>query len=281
MRSWTVVGSAAEPETSSRAPAKASASSPIVGGLARDPRVHGGHAEHHGGAAPERLRQRLSGEAADVLDLPAAAQRAQHADDQPVHVEHRQRVRDPVIGGPLPDLGQRIEVGGDRSSRDLDALRRPGGARRVHHERHVLLGELVPEPGVARAEAVEIDVESGHARELLGRLDPGPGQQPLGAAVGDDVLELARAETGVERHHGHPGGERPDDRDARLECRLGPDRDPVGAVELRRHGGGGAGQLAVRECVAPTRIASSSSGSISRGKRASVIWSPPLYSLKY
>ena len=82
-------------------------------------------------------------EPAEMPRAAAAPQRPEHAEDQPVHVEQRQPVRDDVVAGPLPRVRQRVEVRGERPPRQHDALRRPGRPGRVDDDRGRLVVRLV------------------------------------------------------------------------------------------------------------------------------------------
>ena len=245
IRSWTDVGSAAEPEISTRAPANASASPRSDAASAGDPPVHRRHAEHHRGAALERARQRCRREPADVLGRAAAAQRPEHPDDQPVHVEHRQGVSDAVRSRPLPDLGQRVEIGRDRAAGICTPLGGPVVPDVYITNAHVLGAEVVGEGGAGDVARGQIDVDTSHTGQFSRRRDPGPREQLLGRAVLHDVPKLARAEAGVDRDDAHTRGQRPDDRDAQLERRLGPHRDPARAVQAGRQSGRRGGQVRV------------------------------------
>ena len=174
-------------------PRRASAADALeVGG---EPVVHRRHAEQHRRAAGERLRRRLGGELAEVPRAAAAPQRAEHAEDQPVHVEQRQPVRDDVLAGPLPGVGERVEVRGERAARQHDALRRAGRPGRVDDDRGRLVVGLV-------------DGQSPDARRSTSS------STMSGRAVGQDVLELALARLRVDR----------DDRHARRPARRPPRR---------------------------------------------------------
>jgi hypothetical protein len=61
------------------------------------------------------------------------------------------------------------------------------------------------------------------------------------------VLELAAAELRVDGDERGARGDRGDRRDAGLERRLRPHRDPLRALELRGERGGGLAQLGVGE----------------------------------
>ena len=77
-------------------------------------------------------------EPAQVHRRPAAAQRAEDPDHQPMDVEQRQPVGDHVALGPGPCVGERVEVGGDRPPRQHRALGRPGGPRGVDDQSRIL-----------------------------------------------------------------------------------------------------------------------------------------------
>jgi hypothetical protein len=66
-----------------------------------------------------------------------------------------------------------------------------------------------------------------------------------------------RPSFGLTGTSGVPGGERGDGGDARLERRLRPDRDALGALEVLRDRGGRLAQLAVAQPRSPTLTAGS------------------------
>ena len=149
-------------------------------------------------------------------------------------VEQRQPVGEDVLAGPLPGVGEPVEVGGDRAARELRALGAAGGAARVDDQRRVLVaGGAVRQLAVAR---VEVDATPS-----------GPPSDDVGRRVGQHVLELAAAELRVDGHERRAGDERGDGGDARLERRLRPHRDAFGAVEVLGHRRGGLAQLAVAQ----------------------------------
>ena len=139
MRVNSGAGSGAEPETSRRAAFSPSTIDASDFGLAAEPVVHGRDAEHHRGAGLQRGRGFLRVEAPEVAQLAAPAQRAEQPEHEPVDVEQRQPVGEDVLAGPLPGVGEPVEVGGDRAARQHRALRPAGGARRVDDQRRVLV----------------------------------------------------------------------------------------------------------------------------------------------
>ena len=109
-----------------------------------------------------------------------------------MHVEQREPVGDDVVAGPVPGVGERVEVRRDRAPRQHDALRRPGRAGRVDDDRgRLVVGLARPVAGGGEIDVVEHD---------------------LRRAVGQDVLELALARLRVDR----------DDRHARRPARRRP-----------------------------------------------------------
>ena len=123
MRVNSGAGSGAEPDTSSRAARRPSA---IAGSsaAARPSRwyIVG---TPNSIVAPSRSAAggRRGLEAAEVAQLAAAAQRAEQAEHEAVDVEEREAVREHVGAGPLPGVGERVEVGRDRAARQHGALR--------------------------------------------------------------------------------------------------------------------------------------------------------------
>ena len=76
-------------------------------------------------------------------------------------------------------------------------------------------------------------------------------QEQLGPGVGRDVLELALAVAGVQRHDRAAGGQGADRADAGLDARLSPDRHTPGPGDPLGHRRGGGAQLRVAQlCLA-------------------------------
>lgn len=75
----------------------------------RQPVVHGGDAEQHRPAGSEFTGHTLGGEPSQVAYRPAPAQRPEHSEDQPVHMEERQRVDEDVVAGPPPGVLQGVQ----------------------------------------------------------------------------------------------------------------------------------------------------------------------------
>ena len=220
-----------------------------LGGVG-EPAVHGRHPEDERRAPLERRHDRRRREPARVDDAAAAAQRPEDPEHEPVDVEERQRLDEHVAAVPAPRVRERIEVRRDRSSWQLDALRRSRCPGRVDDQR----GSLV----VARR-AVAVGRSGGARRHPRQRRERGGqhrvprGDDEVGPAVGDHVGELALARRRVHRHDCDPGGERPDDGDDRVQRRRRVDGDAVGAGDPRRDPTGCARQLVVAEALAGDR----------------------------
>ena len=124
----TGTGSAALPDTSSRADDNARAAS-ASSTIARPHRRH-----------PEVQRALGLGVTrgcgfSGVHEAVSDPQRPQQAEHQAVDVEQRKPVHQGVVGRPLPRLGQRVDVGGDGAAADQHTLRRSGGSGGVHDQR--------------------------------------------------------------------------------------------------------------------------------------------------
>ena len=154
MRLNSGAGSGAEPETSRRAALQAVDDRGVRLGRAAEPVVHRRDAEQHRRAVAQRRRGGRGLEAAEVAQLAAAAQRPEQAEHEPVHVEQRQPVREDVLAGPLPGVGEPVEVRGDRAARQHRALRPAGRAGRVDDERGVLVARVAA--GQLAAAGVEV-----------------------------------------------------------------------------------------------------------------------------
>ena len=246
MRVNSGAGSGAEPETSSRARAQTGGDGRVALRLRRDAVVHRGDAEEHRPAVAQRLRGRRGVEAHEVAQVPAEAQRAERPEHEAVDVEERQCVHEPVLAGPLPGVGQRVEVRGDRAPRHERALGPPGGARRVDDERRGVVVE--PFVGGQRA-ALRVDVDGRDRRRRVRGVQRalGGAQHDLRLRVADDVGQLARAQLRVQRDELDPGGQAADDGDAGLERGLRPDGGAAHAAQALGDGGRGVAQLAVGE----------------------------------
>ena len=191
MRSWSAAGSAAEPDTSSRARPSAPGERGVLLGVGDQAVVH-----RRARRRPSSRRARsargdaLRGEAPEVMRGAAAAERPEDADDQAVDVEERQPVGDDVVGRPLPRVGERVEVGGDRAARQDGALGRAGGARRVDDERRRLLGGLGrrgPPPRAARSTSMR-----GRAASAWGSSTPGA-QRIVSGALSSTMWPSSRS----------------------------------------------------------------------------------------
>jgi len=102
-----------------------------------------------------RRRSRPDG----VHQAGADSQCTQHAEDQPVDVKEREAVHQGVRCRPGPRLRQGVEVRGDCSGGQDDALGRAGGCAGVHHQR-----ARPGRRGAARRGAGVVDVRDRHTR---------------------------------------------------------------------------------------------------------------------
>jgi hypothetical protein len=216
----------------------------------------GGHPEYERAAAVDRVGQRGGREGAEVTKRATPPQRAEHAEHEAVHVEQRQGVDERVGGRPRPGVGERVEVRGDRATREHRTFGRAGRAGGVDHQSgvgrrcgfgvsHTGTGGLARTRRVARGDVAEL-------RQRGGEHDVGSGQYGLRRGVGDDVRELAGAAARVDRDGRDAREQRRDDPDRGGQRRRRPDRDPVQPGDLLREGtrpGGqlGVGQRTVRE----------------------------------
>ena len=159
----------------------------------------------------------LGGEAAEVPRRAAAAQRPEHAQDQPVDVEQRQPVRDDVLTGPRPRVGERVEVGGDRPPRQHDALRRPGRARRVDDDRRRLVVRRVRGHAPDAERSTSSSVRSGAESDRMCSSSRSPDFGLIGTIGTPAASAPTTATTRLQRRFG-------DHRDARRTRR--PARPP-------------------------------------------------------
>ena len=123
MRVNSGAGSGAEPETSRRARLRPST-------IAASPSASRPSRWYIVGTPNSIVAPSLSAaaaarglEAAEVAQLAAAAQRAEQPEHEAVDVEQRQAVGEDVLAGPVPRVGEAVEVGGDRAPRQDRALR--------------------------------------------------------------------------------------------------------------------------------------------------------------
>jgi hypothetical protein len=168
------------------------------------------------------------------------SQRSEQTQHQPVHVEQRQSVHQGVVGGPLPRLGERIEVGGDRLTAQLHPFGRAGGARGVDDQRGVLrgrLGKSVPGPGVHPHRDV---------RQTL-RLVGHRAEPRLGPRIGEDVAPLGLPDVGRYRDHRHAGDQASGDGQRGGSGRRGQHRDAIRAADTFGHRGGGPDDVTAAE----------------------------------
>ena len=238
MRSCSIAGSAAEPDTSRRAPpnACASCSSPS-----------------HSLAS----RWYIVGTANSIVAPSCSAAAAACGEKRP-----RWWTPPPSRSGPrLPRIspctwnsgrpwattssavhsqacGERVEVGGDRAQGQHRALRRAGRARGVHDDRRVLVARSARQVAAARS---EVDGDRLGNRRVEARRH----QHQLRLAVGQDVAELALARLRVDRDDRHARGQRPGDARDHLRLVHGPDGDAAGSAHALGDGRGGVAQLGV------------------------------------
>ncbi len=132
----------------------------VAGQCLGDPVVHRGHPEQHRRPVVQLPGHALGGEPAQVAYDTAAPQRAEDAEDQPVHMEQRQPVHEDVVAGPLPDVGQRVQRGGDGPPGDDGALGRTGGPGGVDDEGGVLVPGLPVHCRSPAAGGVDLDVQT-------------------------------------------------------------------------------------------------------------------------
>ncbi len=116
IRSWSCTGSAADPDTSSRAPDSARTSSGSAGSASAI-------RWYIVGTPNSMVAPSFSSWATpSVVNRPrwrtraAAAQRAEGAEDQAVHVEQGQAVHQHVVGRPPPRVGEGVQRRGDRTA---------------------------------------------------------------------------------------------------------------------------------------------------------------------
>ena len=191
------------------------------------PAVHRGHGEEHRAAVVELACDRFRREAPDVDESAAEPKRPQHPEHEAVDVEEGQTVDENVVGRPFPDLGQRIEVRGERPPRQDDALGQAGRPGRVDDERRRLRIRLLRQrhgrgPGRRRD-----DLEPWNRPKDGRQLGAGRAEHERGGAVRDDMCELPLPRSGVDRHGRGSRGERRCDSDAGLELGHRPHRNPL------------------------------------------------------
>jgi hypothetical protein len=168
-----------------------------------------------------------------------------------VDVEQRQSVGDDVALGPLPHLGQRVQVGADRPAREHCALGPAGGARRVDDQRRALRGQLrlgrrrLTRPLVPARHPVEIDDQAAPSGERLRGLGAGSEREDVRIGIGGHVGQLTRARLGIERHRGNARQQGADHRDAGLDPRFGEHRHARAPGQLAGDGVRGIAQLPV------------------------------------
>ena len=245
MRSCSRAGSAAEPETSSRARASAAPTAAFSSAAAASRWYIVGTANSIVPVGGQLLRDRVRGEAAHV-DQPAADPGGpEGAEDEPVRVEERQPVHEDVPRRPLPYLGKRVEIRGDGTAGQHDALRQPGGARRVENQRGSLRVGLRREHGTAAGGGV--DLEALHAGKLLRQRLAGAAEHERRRAVRHEVLELALAAAGIDGHCRDAGADRAQDGDGGLQPQRRPHGHALAALQPRRERRHRGGELGPRE----------------------------------
>ena len=217
-------------------PAQGAGVGRVTFGVLGEPVVHGRHREEQRAAAREGGADRLGREARQQLQAAADAQRAEHAQDQPVDVEERQGVDQHVGGGPAPGTGQGVEVEGGVAVRDHRPLGRAGGARGVEHQDRILRG------GRGRGARRAVEGDAAHLRGALAEGGRVGGQHQARRGVGQDVRELPGADGRVERDGGDAGQDLPDDGGHGGGVGGGPDGDPIAGAEAVGGEPAGVGQ---------------------------------------
>ena len=242
MRSWSAAGSAAEPDTSSRALANPRATSASL-------------------SASAASRWYIVGTANSIVASSSSAAAAAAAEKRP-----RCRTPPPRRTGPsVPRMspwtwnsgsacattsspvhshacGERVEVRGDRAPRQHGALRRPGGTGRVDDDRRCVLARLGGDLAAARR---EVDIDALATRRCLWDAEPRRAQQQLGVAVVEDVRELALPRLRVDRRDRHARQQRADHRDRDLRLVHRPGGHALAAGDAVGHRGGRIAQLPV------------------------------------
>ncbi len=133
IRSWSCTGSAAEPDTSSRAPPSALARSVSSTSASASRWYIVGTPNSIVAPAPSSRATPCA------LNLPRCRTAAPRRSGPRMpriarHMEERQPVHEHVVAGPLPGVGQRVQGRGDGAPRNDGTLRRAGGAGSVHDE---------------------------------------------------------------------------------------------------------------------------------------------------
>ena len=158
-------------------------------------------------------------------------------------MEQREPVREDVLAGPVPRVGEAVEVRGDRAPRQDRALGLPGRPARVDDQRRV----LVAGGALGQLAAAGVDVDGEPARgvgEVVGRAD-----DDVRLRVGQDVLELPAAELRVDRDERHAGGDRGHAATQVSSVDSAHTATRSAPLELRGDCGGGLAQLAVGEAA--------------------------------
>ena len=210
----------------------------------------GGDTEDEGRAGVDRRGERRRGERPEMAHRTAAAQRAEHAEHQPVHVEQRQGVGEHVRVRPGPGIGERVEARRDRPAGQHRTLRRPGGPGGVDDQRRSgarQVGIDVSQCRTSGAVRLTGDRDPADLGQRGGKVDGGVGEHGAGRRIRDDVRQLARTAARVDRHRRHPGEQRRDDPDGGGQRRRRPHRDAVQPGDLAGEGTGAGRQLGVGE----------------------------------
>ena len=179
-------------------------------GFGAEPAPHSRHTEeqrtsaHRGGTV--RLWRWLS----RVHQPRPEPQCTQHAEHQTMHVEQRQAVHEHVVGRPLPRVGQAIETGRDRTSRQHHTLGRARGAGCVHHQRR---GGGV---GFGRPLALRHRVITG--KDFGQGVPRRVSDDRFGARVAQHVVPLGHPRVRRHRHDGHASHQRCHHGAHRVEC---------------------------------------------------------------
>ena len=201
MRACSAAASAAEPETSRRAPRRPAAIAGSACGGVGEAVVHRRDGEQHRRVGGERGGDRGRVERPEVAHLAAAAQRAERRDHEPVDVKQRQRVHEHVARASSPT--RRRARRGSRRSRRRRA-RPPSAARSCRSCRRsgapAAPARAAPAGAARRAAAPARSSEGPRA----GRARGGRAARS-GAVSRQDVRELAGTRLRVQRDDVQPG----------------------------------------------------------------------------
>ncbi len=138
-------------------------------------------------------------------------------------MEQRQPVDQSVLGAPLPRLGQRVQVRGDRGTAEDHTLGSTRGPRGVKNQRRT----------ASRRHACRHGLGRGPGRRTAGEID----LDEAGTGIGQDMAPFGRAGIGRQRHTRHPGQKPADHSGHRLQRSGGihRERGDTRPVEIQGH----------------------------------------------